>query len=97
MDTYQETSFVLILIAMTAIMYKIYQQSKLDNPKRKGSLTILFNRIYSPRYFLPVSERDYDYTDIETIKKANQALKIFWWTFFIAIGVALIGQFFKHK
>ncbi len=97
MDTYQEISFVLILIAITAIMYKIYQQSKLDNPKRKGSLTILFIRVYSMRYFFPISERDYDYTDSETIKKANQALKIFWWTFFFAISVVFCGHILEHK
>ena len=82
---------------MTAIMYKIYQQGKLDNPNKKGSLTILFNRIYNPRYFLLISEIDYDYSDFETIKKANQALKIFWWTFFLAIAVAFCGYLFKHQ
>jgi len=84
---------LLTAISIVALMYKIYQQSKLDDPRRKASLTFLFLHYYSLRYVLPISKTGYKDRDLRTIKNANLALSVFWVTFSLTILIGFLRQF----
>ena len=92
MDSYQKIIIALAIIAIASLMYKIYQQSRLDNPERKGSLTILFIHYYSIRYIFPISKKEYKESDFEIIKNANRALSLFWISFCLALLIGLLKQ-----
>lgn len=93
MDFSNGITNILIVIGIVSLMYKIYQQSRLDDKKRKASVTILFLHYYSTRYVLPISQRGYKDSDLRIIRNANRALAIFWIAFILVIIVAAIRQF----
>jgi hypothetical protein len=86
-----KTDFIsLVTICIIAFVTKVYCQSKLDNPERKGNSMLLFNRYFSIRYLFPISQKNYNQSDYQTITTANRALLIFWITFIATILVGLI-------
>jgi len=88
MRKFEEAIFVLIPAAALFLMYKTYQQSKLQNPDRRGSISFIFQQYYN---VFPISySKAVLPGDKAIIKKANRAVLIFWILFFITIIYSII-------
>lgn len=57
----------------------IYYRSKLDNSEKEGN-TFLTKKYFPINIFLPILQRKYKAEDQRTVRKANEALLIYWLT-----------------
>ena len=68
--------FFMVFAMVCSLYYKMYQQSKLDDQQRRGSIGFLFQKNYS---IWPVSRsKAKSENDKAIIRKANRALVVFW-------------------
>lgn len=84
--------FVLLFIAGGAMFYKIYLQTGIKNPGKKGAglfqtFAVNLNVI---TYFLPMSVKYKDPEETRRRKKANKALAVFYISFVCILLLSLV-------
>lgn len=84
---------ILIAVALVAVLYKVYLDSKLTDESRKGNVMVIFTRFFSIRHLFRFSKMNYRKGDQTLVKKANTALYAFYLCFILAIILGLIDAF----
>jgi hypothetical protein len=84
-------SYSLVAISMISLFAKIYYHNKFLSGTNVLSPDIFVRRYYSFKYLFPISKFSQDENKILLAKKANRALKIFYFSFLVLMILSFIG------
>ena len=91
MDVLLASTYLLVAISMISLFAKIYYHNKFLSDTNSSSPDIFVRRYYSIKYLIPIRKVSQDASKIVLAKKANRALKFFYFSFLMVMVLSFVG------